>query len=447
MSSPFAFDIQFSPRESAARDALDRVAEAEIGLFAGDLCLTELEDRMAKTVRPTFRASTYRLAFWLAENWWRLCWEPEADHLDWQLSHNLAAIGAGYLWPSLTFISDGEAVTLRMRSSTVAATEDIRYLVQQDLRISLDAWVSGIDRFIGAVIERMRTSGHKDTELEALWNELQEERGGDAQTARWRKLEALAGLDPGAESGAFLDSLLARQSEIGPSGLEELVAACKDATQTTLNRLANIREHSASRLAMPNLEPLRQRIQEGLNRQRVSSVLTEAQEPPWQRAYQAADAVRDDWAFGSGAISNTQLAEALGAEQQLLLTPNAPTSSPISAGFRDEHSGQFAIAIGARAPTGRRFAVARLLGDYLATTDAECLLPATATKTARQKFQRAFAQQLLCPVEDLKAFLDTEHPTDDHIEEAAAEFDVSPLLIKTTLVNQGWLGRELLQAF
>ena len=75
------------------------------------------------------------------------------------------------------------------------------------------------------------------------------------------------------------------------------------------------------------------------------------------------------------------------------------------------------------------------------------MLPATATKTARQKFQRAFAQQLLCPVDDLKGLVATNQPTDDQIEEAATEFDVSPLLIKTTLVNQGLLERQALQAF
>ena len=87
------------------------------------------------------------------------------------------------------------------------------------------------------------------------------------------------------------------------------------------------------------------------------------------------------------------------------------------------------------------------MGDFLATSDAERLLPATATKTARQKFQRAFAQQLLCPVDDLKAFLDTDYPNEDQIEETATEFDVSPLRIKTTLVNQGLVDRQALESF
>jgi hypothetical protein len=53
---------------------------------------------------------------------------------------------------------------------------------------------------------------------------------------------------------------------------------------------------------------------------------------------------------------------------------------------------------------------------------------------------------MLCPVEDLKGFVATDQPTDDQIEEAANEFEVSPLLIKTTLVNQGLLELQALQA-
>lgn len=440
------FDIQFSPRESAASDALDRVAAAEIGIFVDDLCLTELEDRFARTVRPTFRASAYRLAFWLAENWWRLRWEPESDHLDWQLSHNLAAVGAGYVWPALTFVSDGESVTLRMRSSTVTTSQDIRYLLQQDLRISVESFETGIDRFIGAVIERMRATGHEQTELEKPWNEILDERR-DEETGPWRKLEALAGLDPDADDGAFLDILLAQQSSIGPSGLEELVAACKGATQDTIDKLTEIREHSATRLALPGIESLRARIQNNQGQWLFWTTLGGPSQAPWQRAYRAADAVREHWAFAPGALSNRQLADALGTDEQCLFTPGTAMQCPISAGFRDDHSDQFAVTLAARTPTGRRFAVARLLGDDLATAAAERLLPATATKTARQKFQRAFAQQLLCPIADLKTFLDTDQPSDDQIEEAATEFDVSPLLIRTTLVNHGLLDRQALQAF
>lgn len=97
-----------------------------------------------------------------------------------------------------------------------------------------------------------------------------------------------------------------------------------------------------------------------------------------------------------------------------------------------------------RLPTSRRFAFLRLVGDHLTSTPEDMLLPATEARTARQKIQRAFAQEFLCPFRDLRAFLGTDSPTDEHLEQAADTFRVSPLLVRTTLVNRGMLPRESL---
>ncbi|MDD3449040.1 MAG: hypothetical protein PHF72_08440, partial [Gammaproteobacteria bacterium] len=88
--------------------------------------------------------------------------------------------------------------------------------------------------------------------------------------------------------------------------------------------------------------------------------------------------------------------------------------------------------------------LARLVADHIYRSAGDRLLPATDARTARQKFQRAFAQEFLCPFTALSDFLGSTEPTDDRIEEAADLFNVSPLLVKTTLVNRGVLGREVL---
>jgi Zn-dependent peptidase ImmA (M78 family) len=73
------------------------------------------------------------------------------------------------------------------------------------------------------------------------------------------------------------------------------------------------------------------------------------------------------------------------------------------------------------------------------------LLPATRLYTQRQKFQRAFAQEFLCPYTELKSYLGSGRLDDEAIEDAASYFQVSPLLIRTTLVNKGMLERNVLQ--
>ena len=97
-----------------------------------------------------------------------------------------------------------------------------------------------------------------------------------------------------------------------------------------------------------------------------------------------------------------------------------------------------------RWPTGQRFELCRLIADALIAPDGELLLPATTAYTSRQKFQRAFAQEFLCPFESLMERLGSSSPEDEDIEEAAAYFEVSPLLIRTTLVNKNILRRDQL---
>jgi hypothetical protein len=50
----------------------------------------------------------------------------------------------------------------------------------------------------------------------------------------------------------------------------------------------------------------------------------------------------------------------------------------------------------------------------------------------------------LCPIDALLEKIQTTQPDEDDISEAAGYFHVSPLLIRTTLVNNKQLGREAL---
>ena len=112
---------------------------------------------------------------------------------------------------------------------------------------------------------------------------------------------------------------------------------------------------------------------------------------------------------------------------------------PLSAGLRDD-SGGFRLAFNQGHLTGRRITLSRLVADHIISPQEERLLPSTPVGTSRQKFQRAFAQEFLCPINDLQDFLGAA-PADDDIDDVAAHFEVSPLMVKTTLVNKGIMER------
>lgn len=70
----FSIEFEWLNRDYGTR--LERSTLAEIGILAGGVCLTELEDIKSRTLRTRARLSAYDLALWLAGNWWRLCFEP-----------------------------------------------------------------------------------------------------------------------------------------------------------------------------------------------------------------------------------------------------------------------------------------------------------------------------------------------------------------------------------
>ena len=101
------------------------------------------------------------------------------------------------------------------------------------------------------------------------------------------------------------------------------------------------------------------------------------------------------------------------------------------------------VALRSRWSGDRRFELSRALGDVIWTSDA--LGPLARSKTERQKFQRAFAQSLLCPFEDLISYINTDHPTDEDFSAAAKHFHVSEKVIQTTLVNKRIIHRDPLE--
>ena len=61
--------------------------------------------------------------------------------------------------------------------------------------------------------------------------------------------------------------------------------------------------------------------------------------------------------------------------------------------------------------------------------------------SARQKFQRAFAQSFLCPYGELLEYCG-QNPTQDDVAAAAAHFHASERMIETVLVNKKHVERN-----
>jgi hypothetical protein len=165
---------------------------------------------------------------------------------------------------------------------------------------------------------------------------------------------------------------------------------------------------------------------------------------PWQAAAKAACLAREVWALGNGPLSNSDIAARFGIDVDFITKRGEPeASAPINAGYRDGETDVISASLVSPYQENRRFALFRLVGDHLTAPKADRLLPACAnSKTYRQKFQKAFAQEVLCPSEVLIKYFGSTEPSDEAIEDAAHLFIVSPLMVKSILVNRRNVDRE-----
>jgi hypothetical protein len=109
----------------------------------------------------------------------------------------------------------------------------------------------------------------------------------------------------------------------------------------------------------------------------------------------------------------------------------------------DESATKSKVILRSKWEAGRRFELARLLGDRVVRSWGGRLFPATRTYTYRQKMQRSFAAEFLSPFAAVEDFLARDYSIEAQ-QDCAEHFRVSELTIRTLLVNHGRVEREYL---
>lgn len=89
-----------------------------------------------------------------------------------------------------------------------------------------------------------------------------------------------------------------------------------------------------------------------------------------------------------------------------------------------------------RRETGRRFLLARALGDYMGRPEPGFGI-LTSQFTDRRAQSRAFAAELLAPAESLRSRLDDRFADDDAIDEIGRAFGVSSQVVLHQIENHG----------
>lgn len=330
------------------------------------------------------------------------------------------------VWPPLMIYGVGPRVIISRVLGDQGVAGPIRYLEQRPQTLTGDEYEQGVDGFFRAVLDR--SAAHVDAQpLRTLIEQLGRERE-DIELAALRRLEACLGYDPDAAPEAVVDGMVAFEEEVGGAAVEEAAIAepGSDAPRTLNAVLAATRRSNL----VVDFTPVRQAMVRGLALDLV----------PWQAAEDAALHLREALNLRE-VVSGYDLGDMLRTRWQDLKEATATARDLPYSAKAQERAEQRRLALAMGPQMDRRFELARMIGDEV-WTGGQGLGVVSRARTDRQKFQRAFAQTLLCPIFVLRRIVDLERPTPEQIDQAARRFGVRNSVIVTILVNRGYLPRE-----
>lgn len=420
---------------------------SEIGATTGRITMeingwaaTGNYDVFSATRKDHALVSAYPMALWFAYNWWRILYEPlpignyENPPTGWREAHDLPSAGDGFAWPPLRFISTGPMIFVTRYRSSGLSVSNSRYDTNGYGYVPTDLFIKIVSSFIEKVIARLVNTEHEATELQILWKEVQEE-SRDKEANLYRTVESCLGFDPEDGPKDLIISLAGKVRDAGEDAIIEIAAALSAESAVSGNgeyeKILTINGNGlAGRFCAYDTFPpgdftLRER--------------------PWNAGHALARDLRRHIGLGSAPISTDKLAGLFSIKKADL--PNSPADLPLrmfSLGVpRKDDPERLSIYLHLATENGQRFYLARILGERLLNRKTpERWLPATYAKTWRQKFQRAFAAEFLCPLEVLRDRL-TNDSEEDSLAATAKDYGLDTRsLMNNWLVNsprRSWL--------
>ncbi len=417
--------------------AEEKAGFGTIKVVADGHCLTEGFDGHVQIYRDGPLASGYHLAEWLIWNWWRLRWEPPRPQvhrtLEWAFAHRMSTIGEGYVWPNVTIYSDGFQSVLTSERSSQHNTGSFRYFGGPTASIPAKCLESAIDRFASDVLKRLREAELGDTNLHRLWGDLRIERE-DPTVSCFRRLEALLGRDPGEADAKEIERHLADAADLGEDALEEVAAGTEPRAQGPIDMLSAVRIKEIAKQQGFDAKPA-----DAVRLDSGTSLPVWEEIEAWRVGEAAADAIRRQEQLGMEPIGNARLVEIAGTTAPAI-SDLTRRSDELAFALDNDGEGTRMAFRSKGGETGRRFELARLIGDRLFGGTGP-LFPVTQAYGYRQRAQRAFAAELLSPFDAVNEMLGNDD-SDEKQADIAQHYQVSPRVIQTLLVNKGRISLQ-----
>jgi hypothetical protein len=343
----------------------------------------------------------------------------------------MAAIGAGHAWPSIAFWGEGQRIMTLAKADPPGVMGPVRFLQDALSFVPAASFEAALDAVFDAVSGML--AGEDRVSFQALVNALREERD-NANASAWRRLEAINGFDPDRAPEELVSSLLQLSQRFSNEDVEEAAAACPGVESArTLTELVD--DASAKRFTPVSFtDAVRS----------AGRVIPGDRSEPWRMAEVATSRVRNALNAGEGPLLNRRLADLVEVDPHVFRSRSTVGDvTPYGIRLRTRDTGQ-RVLLQARWSHDRRFELMRALGDAI-WSESSPLGPLSRAGTARQKFQRAFAATMLCPLTALSDYLGNVEPSDEDITAAAWHFHVSERVVRSILVNKHMMDRTRIE--
>jgi hypothetical protein len=401
---------------------------AQFEIYAGDCNLTRNENIFSQSIQDHVIVSTYPLGLWMLQNWWRLLYEPLPAHhkpdVSWRMAHELGAANYGFVWPKVIFASDGLTIQVWSSPSNINYEQSVTYIngLEFPISVPIPEFRKTLIEFISTVENRLYAVGLQSTDLSALFNIVKEEEENE-DSRIYRKLEALMGFDPDECSPETMDYAVNLYGKYGEGTLLELAPVYGKGGQEK------------------PLEP----IEDFVNAPGVfgePSISTRTKEhkvysaTPWKLAVDDARELRSEIGNTLDPIDTKKLFDLLGIASSAEDKWMPMGRSSVSVGIPINNK-SIKFVPRKKHPISKRFELSRYVGDFIHTGRNKWLTN-TDLGTFRQKYQRAFAAEFLCPINGLITFLEDDF-SEEAIEDAADHFNVSEQTVSSLLANNHYI--------
>ena len=399
-------------------DSLARDTMATLSIEAQDKVVTAVLDRRNRSYRDHVIVPLYHVAEWLIANWWHL-WYEVADtreqRTEFDVRHNLAFAGDGFVLPNLYVVPESGRMHLRWTRSQPRHAR-IEFVDESDSYVERSQLEQEFRTIIDAVLERTRGLGRHDRAVESLADAWEAVNALDSDEQEFSRAAALLGIDPYEVSDDVAYALIDFWETVEPSIREDALASASEESLRSVGRWLRDTLHTLEGAESGSDWP---RV-----RQVVSARTTGA---PWTRGYDLARCARNELSAGDGRF------EFDGSGDLAIRHVEREMPSPRIHGL---------VAVDAptcvttpRSEPGTRFLLARALGDYVDRSAASAGI-LTSLATDRQAQNRAFAAEFLAPAAALRAALDNANPVEpDKVDVLAHEFGVAGEVIRRQIQN------------